>query len=317
MRKLYCCIMLMLVFATACSSSVVNSFDEPAAPLAEPAPAATQSFGEIGQSDYFERVYTDDMVEAEMAMPEEDLASGNYAGMTAGGEQRPEIIIKWGFVELFTESFDNDKARLESLTRDMGGFIEESNIFNDGGNRSFYVVLRVPRENFPELKKAVEGIGRLISSNEHIQNVTSEYYDTRGRLEVKRIEEERVLEMIENAENIETILMLEEYLGRVRTDIELMESWMSNVDSLAAFSTLTVNMAEGENVRMFANTGNFGQRMLHNFRSSASGTAAFFGNILVFLAGAAIPLALAALLALTGFLAGKKLDVWRRKEGMN
>jgi hypothetical protein len=298
--------------ASACGSSD-NFFGEPQyqshgdtiggtaerAPEAE-APAAEPWFDDVAVS---------------MDMAQE--LSGDHMSVSAAGEQRPEIIIKSGFVELITENFDSDKTHLETLTRQMGGFIESSDIFNEGSYRRYHVVLRVPKEHFSELKEEVEKTGRLISTSENIQNVTGEYYDTQGRLEIKRIEEERILEMIENAENVETILILEEQLGRVRTDIELMQSWINNIDSLANFSTLTVNMAEVQNIRLFADTGNFGQRLWHNLRSSASNTSAFFGTILVFLAGAVIPLVLIIFLVFTGFLARKKLHVWRKKEGMN
>jgi len=257
--------------------------------------------------------------DASYDMPEEAMAGapGIYAGAGTGGEHRPEVIIKSASVELSTERFNDDKAQLETLTRQMGGFVESSNIFNEGNNRRFHVVLRVPAEHFSELKTQIEETGRLISSSESIQNVTGEYYDTQGRLEIKRIEEERILEMIDSAESVETILILEEQLGRVRTDIEIMQSWINNIDSLAAFSTITVDMTEGEIVRLFEDTGNFGQRLWFNFVSSVSGTGAFFANILVFLAGAVIPLALISVLVFTGLFVGKKLNLFRRHDRAN
>jgi len=310
-------IVSILLFASACGSDGLHSAPAPAAQEAMPEAAVDMRFGSRDEAQIF--VEQEDIWLNDYAMPLETAAGapGESIGAGAGQEYRPEVIIKSAFVELSTENFGDDKTQLESLTRQMGGFIESSNIFNEGNRRRFNVVLRVPAENFSELKAQIVKTGRHISSSENIQNVTGEYYDTQGRLEIKRIEEERILEMIGNAESVETILILEEQLGRVRTDIEIMQSWINNIDSLAAFSTITVNMTEGVNVRILDETGNFGQRLWFSFVASVGGTAAFFGNILVFLAGAVVPLALIAVLVFTGLYVGKKLNVFRRNDRAN
>ena len=241
-----------------------------------------------------------------------DLAAGMYAA-SSGDASQPEKIIKTGNVTITTANFDADKARLESLAKETGGFIESSSVYNVGGNRRYDAVLRVPGDQFSDLKKSVEETGKLISSNENEQNVTGQYYDTAGRLATKRVEEERVLDMIGKADNVDTLLSLEDYLGRVRTDIDLLESQIKDMDSLSSYSTLNVSMTEDPNVRLMANTGNFGLRLWQNFISSTGGTAAFLGNALVFLAGAVVPLALIALVTAAGILVYKKF-YGRRKE---
>jgi hypothetical protein len=257
------------------------------------------------------------MFEFDYAAESEMWFEDDIAGTAAGQEYRPEVILKSAFVELSSENFSSDKTHLETLTRQMGGFIESSNIFNENAHRRFHVVLRVPAENFSELKAQIEETGRLISSSESIQNVTGEYYDVLGRLEIKRIEEERILDMIENAQSVETILVLEEQLGRVRTDIEIMQSWINDVDSLAAFSTITVDVTEVLVAGLFEGTGNFGQRLWYSFVASVGGTATFFGNVIVFLAGAVVPLTLIAVLVFTGLYVGKKLNVFRGHDRAN
>ncbi|MDR1558160.1 MAG: DUF4349 domain-containing protein [Clostridiales bacterium] len=300
----------VLIWTAACGSG-----GQAASPQASAAPYAASSNSAVDQ--YMEsKVY--DASFAEAATPEYSKAQmdGGYTSMAVAGELRPDKIIKSGTVELSTERFDGDKVRLESLTRETGGFIESSSVYNTGYNRRYEAVLRVPGERFADMKAAVEATGKLLSSNENAENVTGQYYDMEGRLKTKRVEEERILEMIEKAENVETLLTLEEYLGRVRTDIELLESQMKDIDSLSSYSTLRVYLTEGVNVKLMADTGNFGQRLWQSFKSSAGGTAAFFENVLVFLAGAAIPLALIALLVFIVITAYKKRNGFGRKERM-
>ena len=304
MKKLLIfCLAGVLAYSTACGSGGGNS--DASADYG----AGIQSKNDAGAGIFYDSAPMPEAYEAEDAMVAPNMAyNDDYVSKAVAGEIQPEKIIKTGNVSLSTEQFDRDKLRLEALTREMGGFIESSSIYNDGNNWRFEAVLRVPSERFAEMKKAVEETGKLLSSSEQSENVTSQYYDMEGRLTIKRTEEERIIEMIEEAENVETLLALEEYLGNVRTDIELLESQIKDIDSLSSYSTLHVYLIEGVNIRLMADAGNFGQRLWQNFRSSASGTASFFESILVFLAGAVIPLGLIALLVYTVIVVKRRIS---------
>jgi len=310
-KPLIICLMLMPIVISACGSGKAMS-----APSVNG--AAADSSANIGSvlgstADSGAGGYSYDAFSTGSEAPAPSLVSGAYSGVTPADASQPEKIIKIGAVELSTNNFDSDKTRLEALTKGMGGFIERSSVYGAGNGRRYEAVLRVPGERFDEMKKAVEGTGGLVSSNENEQNVTGQYYDAVGRLGAKRVEETQILEMIDKADKIDTLLTLEDYLERVRSDINVLESQIKDIDSLSSYSTINVNMTEVLNVKLMADTGNFGQKLLLGFRSSVSGTASFFGNILVFLAGAAIPLALIALLAVTGVIAYKKLFALGRK----
>ena len=300
-----CLAVLLPVFIPACSGSSRDS--------AAAMPQATAMADQYMEEAQYEAPAP--MMEAGSSYDAPMLTSGRYEGESWSDPAQPEKIIKTGNVDLSTDHFDNDKIRLETLTQQMGGFIERSNIYGTDGSRRYEAVLRIPGDRFSDMKKAVEDTGSLISTSESTEDVTGRYYDTVERLATKRVEEERVLDMIDKAETVETLLTLEDYLGRIRTDIYLMESQIKDIDSLSSYSTLNVTMTENLNVVLMANTGNYGQKLWQGFKSSAIGTASFFGNILIFLAGAVIPLALIALVAAAGFMAYTKLYLKTRKEG--
>jgi len=301
-------VLLTAILLSACGAARGSS----SAPQAAPYPAAMDQSASL--ESQLEMGTGMSATTAAAAAEAPMLTSGRYTGESDNNAAQPEKIIKTGNVSLTTENFDSDKARLETLTRQMGGFVESSNVYNTGASRRYTATLRVPGDRFADLKKAAEQTGKLVSSDESEQNVTSQYYDAQGRLASKRIEEERVLKMIGETDNVDTLLSLEEYLGRLRTDIDVLESQIKDIDSLSSYSTLNVSMAEGVNVKVLANAGNFGQRLWQSFKASASGTGAFFGNVVVFLAGAAIPLLLIALVVFTGIGAYRRLRMGNRKE---
>jgi hypothetical protein len=204
-------------------------------------------------------------------------------------------IIQNARVDMQTERFDDVSENLRNIATDVGGFVEyaEMNDYSHHKNqrsRNFYITLRVPRERFDEVLRQVESLATVRSSTQSAEDVTAQYYDLAGRLETKKIEEERVLDMIGRAETIEDMLALEKRLGQIRTDIERFTTQMIGIDRLAAFSSIHVALTEVTNETLIFAPEGLGERMGQAFSSSLNGTLLFFQNFIIFLAGALIPL---------------------------
>ena len=221
---------------------------------------------------------------------------------SGGGDvlAEPKIIMN-GTVNMQSDNFDGVVNTLRSLPAQYGGYIESSGLNSYGGAaRSFSIVMRVPRDSFEVLKATVESLGKVTSSQESSQDATNQYYDLAGRVKTLQIEEARVLEMIGKAASVEDLLNLEQRLGEIRTNIDVYQTQMTSIDRLSDYSTLNVYLVEVTPVEMKPVLDDLGGRIRQNFISSVNATGRFFGNVLVFLAGAAIPLAVAAILAAAG-----------------
>ncbi|MDR1538702.1 MAG: DUF4349 domain-containing protein [Clostridiales bacterium] len=247
--------------------------------------------------------------EADMSAPEADMSAH-----AADAKHQGEKIVKTGNVILRTESFDESMEDLDEIANSCGGYIESSSIYSYGdgedARRTYSGVIRVPSERFSEAKKRVEALGQLQSSNESADDMTGQYYDAKGRLDVKYIERERVIEMRELATDIEDILYLEERLGAINADIEIYESRLKNIDSLASYSTIYLDIEEVKELLIAVTSREtLAKRAAQSFRGSAAQTARFFENLAVFLAGASIPLAIIAILGAVAVLILKKSRV--------
>jgi hypothetical protein len=227
-------------------------------------------------------------------------------------------ILQNAHVAMHSVNFDETVAVLRDLAPNAGGFVESANLndFNTFRHpsqpvrrREFSIVMRVPAENFNDVLRTIEGLAVVNFSNQSAEDVTAQYYDLASRLETKYIEEERVLDMISRAELIEDLLILESRLGQIRTDIERFNSQIINIDRLAAFSTIHVSVTEVENEAVIILTEGLGGRMGRAFVTSLNGTISFFQNVLIFLAGALIPLLFIGILCYVGFTVKRKLNV--------
>jgi hypothetical protein len=247
--------------------------------------------------------------------PSDALSSLQAASGIADDSMAGEKIIKTGNVSLETDSFDSAVDELRFAAVNSGGFVENANIYdinydyyNRAANRSRVcsMTLRVPREQFDSVMTLVSGIGKLITSGQQSEDVTARYYDTARRLETKKVEEERVLEMISQATKIDDLLALEERLGQIHTDIELYQSQLINIDRMAAYSTINVTLTEVLTEEYIIVSDDLGGRLQLAFTRGVNATVIFFQNTLLFIAGVFIPLLFLAFLAIVGLVIFKR-----------
>lgn len=236
-------------------------------------------------------------------MPEEAASAGG------GAQIKPDKIIQTANIEMQTDRFDDVSEQLRRVAIENGGYVENANLYNrynynrDSRWRVFSITLRVPTDKFEEVRQYVEGLGHVLSAVQNADDVTAQYYDIVSRLETKQIEEERVLDMITRANQIDDLLALEERLGQIRTQIERYQSQINSIDRLAAYSTIQVGLSEVTKEELVIVSDNLGGRIQKAFLNSLNKTASFFQEVLIFLAGALIPLAIVGLLAFIGIKA--------------
>jgi hypothetical protein len=243
-------------------------------------------------------------------------AAGMLNDSMTGGSLTGEKILKTGNVSLETNTFDSIVDELRFAAVNSGGFVENANIYdrnydyyNRAGNRSRVcsMTLRVPREQFDSVLALVSGLGKLMSSDQSSEDVTAQYYDTARRLETKKVEEERVLEMIAQATEIDDLLALEERLGLIRTDIELYQTQLLNIDRMAAYSTINVTLTEVLTEEYIIVSDDLGGRLQLAFMRGINNTVIFLQDALLFITEIFIPLLFIAILAIIG------LAIFKRK----
>lgn len=201
--------------------------------------------------------------EAEAA-PEEPAAESIVTSSAAGEPIEydesvadfTDKIIYSANVSLQSTEFDKAVASLDQMIAAMGGFVESSNIYgdtryNDDGtthivNRWAYYTARVPAKQFEAFLTQTSGIGNVISTSRNAENVTSQYTDYEARLSSLNTQEERLLAMLEKAEDVDTLVALEARLGDVRYEIEFIERNLRNLDMQISYSTVSIELQEVE-----------------------------------------------------------------------
>ena len=254
MKKKYTLLALLLVFLllfTACGAK-------------EESAAVTQGYApETPAETPAEEPAMEEKVEMEVAFDEKgklDIntsSQGTQDGMAVEQVQTyAEKIIYSGQVYMETTEFDEAVSALDRAVAEYGGFVQDSSVSgnayydSDGTSvvqdRWAYYTVRIPTEKFSAFMALTEGIGNVIDSSRTATNVTSQYTDYEARLSSLYTQEERLLSMLEESGDLESLITLEARLSEVRYEIESIERNLRNLDQRLSFSTITLELREVE-----------------------------------------------------------------------
>ena len=248
------------------------------------------SVAEHEQMDWYIADVAVDVDAPNMAPAPQSGAPGQVEWEDVAG-QGERHIIQTANIELETEYFDDTVADLRQLAPAADGYIE-SEMLTARGRRMFSIVLRVPAASFETVLRQVESLADVRFSNQWAEDVTDRFYDMAGSLELRRIEEDRILELIDQADGISELLALEQRLSNTRQTIEMYLSQLNQMAGQIAYSTINVTLFDMAEEEVIAATDTLGERIGGAFGDSVDGTVTAAQNIVVFLAGIAIPLLL-------------------------
>lgn len=246
----------LLMGLTACGSSSKNASADY---MTQSSP---MNYGSTGADSgiYVEESY--DIYDAESSSPSEGgmsketteelkSTSGESLDVRSGRK-----LIRTVNMEVETLEFDNLLAYVEYETQAAGGYIEKMNVYN-GSRYSYYykengyyndryasLTLRIPKDKLDGFLTDVAEKSNILRRSEQEIDVTLDYVDLDSHKAVLEAEQERLLALMEKAESIEEMILLENRLSEIRYQIESMESQLRTYDNQIEYSTLYLDVTE-------------------------------------------------------------------------
>lgn len=159
-------------------------------------------------------------------------------------------LIKTVELEMETKEFERMMTELETQIQDLGGYVESLDTYNGSSysghrnSRWANMTIRIPRQALNGFLQNMSEIGNVIRRSDSVEDVTLSYVDMESRRDTLRAEQERLLELMERAETVEDMIVLEERLSNVRYCLESMESRLRTIDNQVDYSTVYLNLSE-------------------------------------------------------------------------
>ena len=243
-------IALIMVFSLCACGSYKNASTAYTTSSSVPMAVSNEYSSYSGLSGY--AAYDGELYE-EMAIPEPAEAAGSESATSGAPEVNPDKIIYSSDVTVETTDFDKTIEGISALIGDYKGYIESSSINNapyssiSSGStysRNASYVMRVPSGSFYDLMSSLSSLGNIPSSRIYTDNVSSQYYDTQARLSNKQAQEQRLVELLEKAQNVTEIMEIESELADVRYEIESLQTILKSWDNQVAYSTVYLSVKE-------------------------------------------------------------------------
>ena len=161
-------------------------------------------------------------------------------------------LIKNVDMNVETREYDKLLTAVENKVTELGGYIESLDAYNGSSyysyrsTRNANMTIRIPKDRLDEFLNTVSDLGNVTSRSENVQDVTLTYVDLQSHRDALQTEQERLLQLLEQAESIEDIITIEQRLSDVRYQLESMESQLRSYDNQVDYSTVYLYIDEVE-----------------------------------------------------------------------
>ena len=231
-------------------------------------------------------------------------------------EDREMKIIMTGTISAETEDYDTFLNELSMKISSLSGFLESNNtevyqVYNDEKLMYGSIRIRVPQESFYELVEYLENNIEIKRKNINETDVTKEYYEKDNKVKNLEIQEQHLRELFEKATTVEEMLLIENELRRVRTEIDALNISLSDIDDRAAMSTINLEIQEVMTASLTLKTrDSVWDRSRDGFINTVNGIIRSFENLVVNIVSSSPILIPAIIICIVGFLKLRKY--WKR-----
>jgi hypothetical protein len=172
-------------------------------------------------------------------------------------------IIKEGDIRFETGNVIDARRQIINSLKHLGGYAEDDSETTDGalGSKEYTLNIRIPAKNFDAFLGAVSSTATKIDSrNIRIKDVTTQYIDTKTRLDNKLQLEKRYLSLLNRAGKMRDLLDIEEKLTEIRSDIEATQGQLNYMSKQVEYSSLAITFYTRQPEQVAAGNG-FGYKL--------------------------------------------------------
>ena len=222
-------------FSTGQSGSFDRTFAGESVPAASPAPAgAPGAFGGDGSMSL--------TLTSNAARDTEGFRSAKSASAGGASQNSTSLrqVISQGSMTVEVEDVSTAAARVRAIAEGAGGFVEQLSSFGVDEFQESTLTVRVPQEAFFSVFEQIKALGKVQSENAGSEDVTERFIDLEARLKSAQREEASLLSLLDRAQQISEILIIERELTRLRTELEQVQGQLNFLERRVDLATITV-----------------------------------------------------------------------------
>ena len=157
-------------------------------------------------------------------------------------QQSGRQLIVEAWISLEVNEIDSMVRQVETIAAQRGGWVESADIVGEAGYRTANINVRVPADRFDDAMQTLRALGRVTDEGVSSTDVTDRLIDNEARMEAWKVQEERLIVLLENAATVEDVIDIERRISEVRADIESVAATQRNLENRVAASLIRVNL---------------------------------------------------------------------------
>ena len=173
-----------------------------------------------------------------------DAPAGEPGGADAALQVMSRKIVQSASMDLEVEEVSGafqEIIRIASTAGADGGVISSSFSYIED-NQIADLTIRVPSDRYQDVLTDLRGLGEVQREESTGNDVTEEYTDLDARLRNLQATEQRYLELLGQAVDINEILMVQDRLDGIRAQIEQVQGRLNLLNGLTSTATITIHL---------------------------------------------------------------------------
>lgn len=170
------------------------------------------------------------VLDADTAAPRQSVTEGS--------------VISKGTVVLRSRDVAGARFDVRQIVDRYAGEVsdEQTDTDRDGEVVSAHLVLRIPSADFGEAMADLEDVADLKFSGRSAKDVTTQVIDTQVRLRAQRRSIARIETLLDRAQNLRDIVLIESQLTRRQADLDSLEQQSAYLRDQTSLATITVDI---------------------------------------------------------------------------
>ena len=175
-------------------------------------------------------------------------------------------IVRNATIRFRVSSQIESGKRIVALVKQFSGLITSEEQSRESGNLQTNMTVRIPANRLDAfleslLKESVYTDSKSVTA----EDVTKQFVDTEARIRSQKATEEKYIQLLKQARNVQEVLAVEEQLRQMREEIEVREAELRELKTNVALSTINLTFYEvGETTN--APDEPFYVKIAHNLR---------------------------------------------------
>lgn len=177
------------------------------------------------------------------SMPQYKNSDSNDAYIAENFPLKRKIIQNIS-VNLIAKSEEEVFDLIQDEVSKINGYVANSSKIDNGKKARIYLEVRIPSEKLTDFIKFIEGLGEVKNMTTSTEEITSDYYDVKARLQNAINQKDKLLEIMSRANTIDEILKVQKEIDLVQERIEQFQGQLKLWDSLVDFSTVRIEISQ-------------------------------------------------------------------------